>query len=152
MPAAASDKPYSEQATQVDQNNQNIKPSKSELDNNRTLVQSEKDNNDDGGEILSKVKARFLNNVKISKVLNRLEEGSKSSNPYWMNSSKKLTAILNALYEIMEKNSDVNHALKDSNSTLFKATSMQRISFFNLETKSIKIINKEDCVFNTKPV
>lgn len=88
---------------------------------------------------LKEIKAYYKNYPKLIKMLNRLEKGSQSSNPYWMNSTQKLNNTVNALNAIIKESASLKGALKDPQSELFKALNHQRISFFKPITKSMKL-------------
>ncbi|HAU1152486.1 TPA: hypothetical protein JBI12_11155 [Legionella pneumophila] len=61
-------------------------------------------------------------------VINRLETGSKSYNPYWMGSQAKLNKIFKALRHCYQKGLDVDNELHSSNSELSKAINIRRLS------------------------
>ena len=65
----------------------------------------------------------------LREVMNRLQEGSNSCNPYYMNSSKKLHRIINALSHLQPSVS-FQKELNNSSSELHKAINMQRIAPF----------------------
>lgn len=66
----------------------------------------------------------------LEKQIKRLEQGSKSRNPYWMNSSRKLRLIRESLAE-QEHNltgDELNALLHTPKSKLYKALNMRRIT------------------------
>ncbi|KTC87087.1 hypothetical protein [Legionella brunensis] len=92
------------------------------------------------------LKAHFKDNKKITDVINRLEQGANSYNPYWINSSKKLDRIMSCLSKSIDKGENINALLSDKESELSKAIDMKRITglFFEpkeKQTKSREIIN-----------
>ncbi|AMP88338.1 TPA: hypothetical protein F7Z80_10410 [Legionella pneumophila] len=60
-------------------------------------------------------------------VINRLEAGSKSYNPYWMGSEAKLNKIFKALEHCYQKGLDVDNELNNSHSELSKAINIRRL-------------------------
>ncbi len=99
---------------------------------------------------LSEVKAHFHNQINLIKVIERLEQGCKSYNPYWTNSQYKLDSIVKALDRCITERSDIDELLEDGSSELSKAINMRRLPHFNFfntsdedsPVKSREIINE----------
>lgn len=75
---------------------------------------------------------------KLIEVLTRLHKGSISSNPYWMNSSKKLKHIIHAV-TALEPDADLKALLQNDTSDLYKAVNMSRITPLSLFTKKMTV-------------
>ncbi|HHT9909477.1 TPA: Dot/Icm T4SS effector deubiquitinase RavD [Legionella pneumophila] len=73
------------------------------------------------------LKTIYSKHVALLNVINRLEAGSKSYNPYWMGSQAKLNTILGALGACYQKGLDVDSELSNSNSELSKAINIRRL-------------------------
>ena len=82
------------------------------------------------------IKTHFQDNKQIIRVLDRLQAGVQSHNPYWINSKKKLYLIADCLLQCMKNNSDINAVLLDKNSELSRAINTNRLLFFKDKTKS----------------
>ncbi|HAT1868000.1 TPA: hypothetical protein JBK40_16710 [Legionella pneumophila] len=73
------------------------------------------------------LKTIYSKHLALLHVINRLEAGSKSYNPYWMGSQEKLNKIFEALGHCYQKGLDVDNELNNSNSKLSKAINMRRL-------------------------
>ncbi|MBA2650842.1 MAG: hypothetical protein H0U73_01025 [Tatlockia sp.] len=73
------------------------------------------------------VKNLFHKHVNLINVINRLEYGSNSYNPYWIYSEYKLNCIVDSLLECARKKSNIDLQLNDPESMLSKAVNMRRL-------------------------
>ncbi|HAT1797695.1 TPA: hypothetical protein JBL19_14285 [Legionella pneumophila] len=81
-----------------------------------------------GGDLsYANLKNIYSKHLALLHVINRLEAGSKSYNPYWMGSQEKLNKIFEALGHCYQKGLDVDNELNNSNSKLSKAINMRRL-------------------------
>lgn len=80
---------------------------------------------------ISAVKNHLNNHPHLLQVIIRLEQGSKSYNPYWMNSSQKLNRIIDCLIECVNNNDNPDELLANPESNLSKAVNMRRLPVFN---------------------
>jgi hypothetical protein len=78
----------------------------------------------------NKLEACALLGLTITQQIKRLEKGAISHDPYWMNSSKKLKAIISALNELPPQINEAQLKLivKNPNTQLYKALNIQRLS------------------------
>ncbi|HAT8178337.1 TPA: hypothetical protein JA361_02430 [Legionella pneumophila] len=87
------------------------------------------------------LKTIYSKHITLLHVINRLEAGSKSYNPYWMGSQAKLNKILGALRTCYQKGLDVDNELNNSNSELSKAINIRRLpslfSFWDGKNESL---------------
>ena len=95
---------------------------KPELINYQTMELTEK---------IACVKQHFYSHVSMLKVIERLEQGINSFNPYWINSEKKLTAIVDCLIDSINQELDIDILLADPESDLSKAVNMRRLPHFS---------------------
>lgn len=87
---------------------------------------------------LQQIKKKFENSPKLIATLERLEKGSKSFNPYWINSSSKLSKMLNLLEKISVDS--INDVLNNPTSELSSVIDERRIP--GLFTKCRQIITE----------
>ncbi|HHS8276880.1 TPA: hypothetical protein ACTUT5_002036, partial [Legionella anisa] len=99
---------------------------------------------------IDQIKEHFNKNQKLLEIINRLEIGANSYNPRWVNSSKKLSRIIDALVKAIDNDLDVDKLLKDKNSELSQAIDMKRTMCFFDNSKE-KPTHSRTIVNNSMP-
>jgi hypothetical protein len=96
--------------------------------------------------LIDKLKACGAIGAKLILQIRRLESGVYSYNPYWMNSSKKLNAIIQALPKDLTEVA-LKALVRDPASELYQALNMQRLPSILGQpgkTRSLQALQKED--------
>ncbi|KTD07915.1 hypothetical protein [Legionella jamestowniensis] len=88
--------------------------------------------------------------LKIMDTMARLQEGKKSTNPYWMNSATKLQGIIDAVLKIKNNGDDLKVLMQNPESEIYLALNKQRLlpltflgSFAINKSKSIMKVEDE---------
>lgn len=98
--------------------------------------------------ILNKLTACGTIGAKLTLQIRRLESGVYSYNPYWMNSSKKLNAIISVLPPTLDEAS-LKALVRDPKSELHQALNMQRLPTLSIlgrdnQAKSLKALQEDE--------
>jgi hypothetical protein len=98
--------------------------------------------------IVEKLAACGAVGVKLTLQIRRLESGVYSYNPYWMNASKKLNAIICALPATLDEAS-LKALVRDPKSELYQALNMQRLPTIPIlgrdnKARSLKALEEDD--------
>ncbi|KTD73087.1 hypothetical protein [Legionella tucsonensis] len=88
--------------------------------------------------------------LKIMYTMARLQEGKRSSNPYWINSGTKLQGIVDAVLNLKDKENNLKEVVQNSESELYLALNKQRLlpltflgSFAVNKSKSMMKVEEE---------